>query len=325
MFRAHSHVDGKPRAMLDIPRSAAPTCRSRRRRRPAPTSDTAIDPSQRRMSEALRAVAFCNNPLRESRSAPRLEKGARAIGGRWSRGELGLLRLRARVAARGASEPGAAVRVTLTTGGTDDLGRFLGPRVHAVDGSIASINPEGDPVIGVTWVQLVDGTRQPWMGEGVVTVPPADIADVAVHTLDRRKSYVAAAIVGIALATIAYSALQGGGGNVGITPVTVIPSGHARPRWPVATDAVTTPHTRNGAGLLQFLFGNGEAGCPEPSRGTANMTAKRRSITKLISGLLIALPMFGGGRLVAQGAGSVQGTVIGAAQQPVEGAVVGVV
>ena len=55
------------------------------------------------------------------------------------------------------------------------------------------------------------------------------------------------------------------------------------------------------------------------------MTAKRRSITKLISGLLIALPMFGGGRLVAQGAGSVQGTVIGAAQQPVEGAVVGVV
>lgn len=124
---------------------------------------------------------------------------------------------------------GAAVRVTLTTGGTEDLARFLGPRVYAVDGSIASINPEGDPVIGVTWVQLVDGTRQPWMGEGVVTVPPADIADVAVHTLDRRKSYVAAAIVGIALATIAYSALQGGGGNIRDNPGDGTPLGSRSP------------------------------------------------------------------------------------------------
>lgn len=113
---------------------------------------------------------------------------------------------------------GSDVRVTLTPAGTEDLARFLGPRVHAVDGSVASINAEGDPAIGVTWVQLVDGSRQPWMGQGVVTVPTAHIADVAVHTLDRPKSYIAAALVGVALGVITYAAIQGGGGNMRENP-----------------------------------------------------------------------------------------------------------
>ncbi len=54
------------------------------------------------------------------------------------------------------------------------------------------------------------------------------------------------------------------------------------------------------------------------------MVARHRSITKFISTILIALPMVGG-RLAAQGAGSVQGTIIGAAQQPLEGATVQIV
>ena len=114
--------------------------------------------------------------------------------------------------------PGADVRVTLTAAGTEDLARFLGPRVHAVDGRITSTNPAGDPAIGVTWVQLVDGSRQPWMGEGVVTIPKADMEDVALHTLDRPKSFVAAAIAAAALAALTYAALQGGGGNIRDNP-----------------------------------------------------------------------------------------------------------
>jgi TonB-linked SusC/RagA family outer membrane protein len=55
------------------------------------------------------------------------------------------------------------------------------------------------------------------------------------------------------------------------------------------------------------------------------MVALCRSITKVLSSVLIAVPMVGGGRLLAQGAGSVQGTVIGAAQQPLEGATVMIV
>ena len=131
---------------------------------------------------------------------------------------------------------GAGVRVTLTTGGTEDLARFLGPRVYAFDGSVASISAEGDPVIGVTWVQLVDGSRQPWMGQGVVKVPTADIADVAVHTLDRRKSYLAAALVGIALGAIGYAVLKGGGGNIRDNPgdgnplTARVPAAAVRPR-----------------------------------------------------------------------------------------------
>src|SRR4051794_4769612 len=79
------------------------------------------------------------------------------------------------------------------------------------------------------------------------------------------------------------------------------------------------------AELLQLLLSRtGQAGCAEPSRGTADMVTSRRGFRKLISSLLIALPIFGG-RLAAQGAGSVQGTIIGAAQQPLEGATVAIV
>lgn len=113
---------------------------------------------------------------------------------------------------------GAVVRVTLTADGTEELARFLGPRVHAVEGSVESVNGNGDPIIEVTWVQLLDGGRQPWMGEGVVTVPQRDIAAVAVHTFDRPRSYTAAAVIAVALATIAYAALQGGGGSPRDTP-----------------------------------------------------------------------------------------------------------
>lgn len=109
---------------------------------------------------------------------------------------------------------GAVVRVTLTAGGSEDLARFLGPRVSAADGRIASTTADGDPTIAVTWVQLADGSRQPWMGEGVVTFPKADIANVALHTLDRPTSYLVAAVLAIALVTITYVALQGGGGNI---------------------------------------------------------------------------------------------------------------
>jgi TonB-linked SusC/RagA family outer membrane protein len=55
------------------------------------------------------------------------------------------------------------------------------------------------------------------------------------------------------------------------------------------------------------------------------MIAERSIVTKWIACLLIALPMSGGGRLMAQGAGSIQGTVTGAAEQPAGGALVGIV
>jgi hypothetical protein len=109
---------------------------------------------------------------------------------------------------------GAVVRVTLTAAGSEDLARFLGPRVYGADGRIASTTAEGDPTIAVTWVQLGDGSRQPWMGEGVVTFPKADIANVAMHTLDRQKSSLVAAVFAVALFTMTYVALQGGGGTI---------------------------------------------------------------------------------------------------------------
>jgi hypothetical protein len=108
----------------------------------------------------------------------------------------------------------ADVRVTLNQGGTEALARFLGPRVRAADGKIASINADGDMAIGVTSVQLADGSRQPWAGEGLVTFPKAYVASVEVSTLNRRKSYIAGAAVAVAVVALAALALQGiGGGN----------------------------------------------------------------------------------------------------------------
>ena len=118
---------------------------------------------------------------------------------------------------------GADVRVTLTAGGSEDLARFLGPRVHAADGKVESINADGDPTIGVTWVELADGNRQPWMGEGVVTFPKADVANVALRTLNRRKSYIAAAVLAVAVVGLTYVAVQGGGGNIRDDPGAVDP------------------------------------------------------------------------------------------------------
>ena len=108
--------------------------------------------------------------------------------------------------------------MTLTPTGTENLARFLGPRVYSADGTVASISPTGDPVVGVTWVQLVDGTRQPWSGEGVVTFPSSAVTAVSIRKLARPKTYMAAALIVIALGAIAVTSLKGGGGNIRDTP-----------------------------------------------------------------------------------------------------------
>jgi hypothetical protein len=107
----------------------------------------------------------------------------------------------------------ADVRVTLNQGGTEALTRFLGPRVRAASGKVASINADGDMTIVVASVQLADGSRQSWGGEGLVTFPKAHVASVEVSTLDRRKSYAGAAVAVAVVALAALALLKGRGGN----------------------------------------------------------------------------------------------------------------
>jgi hypothetical protein len=107
----------------------------------------------------------------------------------------------------------ADVRVTLNQGGTEALTRFLGPRVRAADGKVASINADGDMAIVVRSVHLVNGIRQPWAGEGLVTFPTAHVASVEVSTLDRRKSYAGAAVAVTVFALAAVALMKGRSGN----------------------------------------------------------------------------------------------------------------
>src|SRR5438874_3174498 len=64
---------------------------------------------------------------------------------------------------------GERVRLTLTPQGTTDLARFLGPRVIVVTGTLSSVTADSAIVVAVDEVTLVDGLRQPWSGEGVVS------------------------------------------------------------------------------------------------------------------------------------------------------------
>ena len=113
----------------------------------------------------------------------------------------------------GGPPAGADARVQLSSEGTTELARDLGPRVGAVDGKIASVGSDGSLVLAVTWVQLVDGVRQPWTGEGRVTIPKQYVASVEQRTLNRRKSYIAGAAIAGAVLLVAFQLIKGGGGN----------------------------------------------------------------------------------------------------------------
>jgi hypothetical protein len=112
------------------------------------------------------------------------------------------------------------VRLTLTGQGTEELARFLGPRVVGAEGDLTSIQSDGAMVVAVDFVRLADGTRQPWTGEGVVTFPAGYVTEVRERTFLRRQSYVAGGALTGGLIAVAIMALRSGGagGNGGGGP-----------------------------------------------------------------------------------------------------------
>ena len=114
------------------------------------------------------------------------------------------------------------VRVHLTTDGTTELARYLGPRVTAADGTVATIQPDGSLSIAVQSVQLTDGTQQHWSGEGIVSFATQFVQRVERSELNRTRSTVAAIALAGAIAGIATAALRSsgtsGGGQVPVGP-----------------------------------------------------------------------------------------------------------
>jgi hypothetical protein len=101
--------------------------------------------------------------------------------------------------------------VTLTSEGTVEMARFLGPRVVMAEGLLTELRGDGGMAVSVDFVQTADGLRQPWTGEGIITFPRAYVSAVKERTFLRRQSYVAGAAMAAGLVAIAIFALSVGG------------------------------------------------------------------------------------------------------------------
>jgi hypothetical protein len=112
------------------------------------------------------------------------------------------------------------VRLRLTTEGTFELARYLGPRVEAVEGSLASVRADTSLTVAVEWVRMVDGVHQPWTGEGSVVFPTSYLSRVEISTLDRSRTTVAALALTAGLVALAATALRSTRSQGGTGPVT---------------------------------------------------------------------------------------------------------
>ena len=108
---------------------------------------------------------------------------------------------------------GAEVRVSLTREGTTDLAQYLGPRVISLDGKVSSVSADGVMMIAASSVQIVDGARQRWNGEGAVAVPSKYVTGIQLRTIDRRKTTIAGATIAAVLVTAGIIFMRGGSGG----------------------------------------------------------------------------------------------------------------
>ena len=118
-----------------------------------------------------------------------------------------------------APAPGTEVRIELTTEGTAELARHLGPRVTAIDGRIRSWEPDSTMVVSVSSIRAADGSRQPWAGEAPLSIAPSYVEWVGRRTLRRGRSWAVGAVTATAIAAVGVAAIRasrgkdGGGGN----------------------------------------------------------------------------------------------------------------
>lgn len=113
--------------------------------------------------------------------------------------------------AAAAPNPGERVRVALTTEGTVELARYLGPNVAVAEGELSSTDPAGTMVVAVDYVEQVNGVRQPWSGEGLVSIPANLRGEVKQRTFLRKQSIIAGAALTAGLIVTAIVALKAGG------------------------------------------------------------------------------------------------------------------
>lgn len=121
--------------------------------------------------------------------------------------------------------PKTAERVVLdlTPQGTVEMARYLGPRVVKAEGMLMTIAENGDMNVAVDFVQMSDGTKQPWAGEGSVIFPRTYVDVVRERHFEKRKTIIASvatvgALIAATIITMKQTGIFGGDGGGGVPP-----------------------------------------------------------------------------------------------------------
>ena len=120
------------------------------------------------------------------------------------------------------AQAGAELRVHLTSQGTEELARFVGPRVTALDARVVRIAADSTLTLGVSLLHFADGTSYPFTGDAPVSVPRGFIGSVERRTFSTSRTVVVTSGVVAGLIAIASAALHTGhvspGGGPGGPP-----------------------------------------------------------------------------------------------------------
>jgi hypothetical protein len=115
----------------------------------------------------------------------------------------------------GPIKPESTMRVYLSTNGSNDLTRSVGPDVVSLDGYVIG-QSDTTLELSVTSLQRQNRDADRWQGERVV-IPRTYVDRIAVREFDRTRTVVAA-LVAIGGLLIARSLVTGAGGSVAGTP-----------------------------------------------------------------------------------------------------------
>lgn len=92
----------------------------------------------------------------------------------------------------GAPERGLEVRLSLSDEGSVRMAPQIGPRISAIDGRVLEA-VDTAYVVGVTAVVAQGGRSMAWSNERL-TVPRTAVSSIRTRTLDRKKTWMAAAL-----------------------------------------------------------------------------------------------------------------------------------
>ena len=125
----------------------------------------------------------------------------------------------------GAPASGSDVQVELTADGSALMQAAVGPRIRIIEGRVRAVDGAGNPTVDVEQLTSFDGLVVPYVGRDPVLVARTNIRYVDVRTLNRRKSWVAAGVVGGIFVTAVVTALikarskaSGDPGRIGGSP-----------------------------------------------------------------------------------------------------------